>query len=446
MSDTSAPRIRAKDRDVVLQCLRSGVVPTRAQYLIQVGRAAELKALIADVERVADGGSAFRLVVGAYGSGKTFFLNLVRGVALEKRLVTLHADLTPQHRLHASGGEAQALYAQLVVNMATRNKPEGGALASVVERFVATAHDEATKRGVPTETAILERLAALRELPGGYDFASVIAAYWRGHETGDDALKGSAIRWLRGEFTTKTDARQALGVRTYVDDAAFYDQLKLLSRFVRLAGYGGLLVCLDEMVNLYKIGSGTARKANYERILGMLNDCLQGSVEGLGFILGGTPEFVMDPKKGLYSYGALESRLAENTFKRDGLVDFSGPVIRLSALSPEDLFVLLTKVRHVHALADPAKHLVPDDGLHAFMHHCQERIGEAYFRTPRSTLKAFTDLLAILEQNPGVTWQEQLGHVDIAPEGNPDLATPDDLEPADSAPRRDDDELTSLRL
>ncbi len=346
-------KIRPRDRDSILQSLRAGVVPRAGLHLVQVGRVDEVSALLTDITRVADGGSALRFVIGEYGAGKTFFLHLIRSVALEKKLVTAHVDLTPDRRFHATGGQARSLYAELMRNIATRTKPEGGALASVVERFVTTALNDARARGVSPDAAIRERLASLSELTNGYDFADVVAAYWRGHDTANETLKGDAVRWLRGEFTTKTEARAALGVRAIVDDANVYDQLKLMARFVRLAGYDGLLVCFDELVNLYKLANTQARNANYEQILRMLNDALQGSSVGLGMLFGGTPEFLMDTRRGLYSYPALQSRLAENRFATNGLVDLSGPVLRLANLSPEDFYVLLGKIRHVYAGGDP---------------------------------------------------------------------------------------------
>lgn len=408
--------IRQKDRDILIQALRAGVVPRVGQHLIQVGRVKELAALLKDVEHVADGGSTFRLVIGDYGSGKTFFLNLVRSIAMEKKLVTVHADLTPDRRLHASGGQARNLYAELVKNMSTRTRPDGGALPGVVEKFVAQARSDAAATGKTGDMVIRERLADLSEMVGGYDFAEVIAAYCRGFDESNEGLKADALRWLRGEFTTKTDARAALGVRTIVDDASVHDHLKLLARFVRLAGYAGLMVCLDEMVNLYKLANTQARNANYEQILRVLNDALQGTAEGLGFVLGGTPEFLMDGRRGLYSYAALQSRLATNTFASDGLVDFTGPVIRLAQLTPEDFFVLLHKLRHVYACGDTSKYLLPEEGLTAFMTHCANRIGEQYFRSPRTTTTAFINLLAVLEQNAEAQWQTLLGSLDVVPD------------------------------
>jgi hypothetical protein len=428
--------IRAKDRDAVIQSLRAGVVPRTGQHLVQVGRVKELEALMKDIERIVDSGSGFRVVIGEYGSGKTFFLNLVRAIALEKKLVTMYADLNPDRRLHASGGQARSLYAELTKNMATRTKPEGGALAGVVEKFVAQAKADAKASGATTEEIIRQRLEHLTEMVNGYDFADVIAAYCRGFEDGNEQLKGDAIRWLRGEFSTKTDARAALGVRTIVDDASVYDQLKLLGRFVRLAGYSGLMVCLDELVNLYKLANTQARNSNYEQILRILNDSLQGSAEGLGFVLGGTPEFLMDTRRGLYSYTALQSRLAENTFAKAGMVDYSGPVMRLASLAPEEFYVLLQKLRHVYASGDPARYLLPDAAIPIFMDHCSKRLGEAYFRTPRTTITAFINLLAVLEQNPGADWRELIGATEVKADdgGAADLAV------------EHDDELASFQL
>lgn len=423
--------IRPKDRDAVIQSLRAGVVPRTGQHLIQVGRTNEIETLIGDIDRIADGGSAFRIVTGEYGAGKTFFLNLVRTVALEKKLVVASADLNPDRRLHASGGQARSLYAEMMRNISTRTKPDGGALAGIVEKFISTAKLEAKANGLSTETVIREKLNHLTELVNGYDFANVIAAYCRGVEEGLEQLKADAIRWLRGEFTTKTDAKQALGVRSIVDDAAVYDQLKLLARFVRLAGFSGLLVNLDELVNLYKLSNTQARNANYEQILRILNDSLQGAADGLGFVLGGTPEFLLDTRRGLYSYPALQSRLAQNIFAVGGLVDFSGPVVRLSSLTPEDFYVLLQNIRHVYASGDQAKYLIPDQGIFSFMEHCSSRIGDSYFRTPRTTITSFINLLAVLEQNTGATWQDLLGEIEVLPDtdGAADVQVdPDDVD------------------
>ncbi|NJR39519.1 MAG: ATP-binding protein [Leptolyngbyaceae cyanobacterium CSU_1_4] len=422
---------------MVIQSLQAGVVPRKGQHFIQVGRVEEIKAVIRDLDRMGEGGSAIRFVIGEYGSGKTFFLSLVRSIALEKKLVTAHADLTPDRRLHATGGQARSLYAELMQNLATRTKPEGGALPSIVERFVTSAVSEGRDRNIDPEAVIRERLEHLAEMVGGYDFAEVIAAYWKGHDNGDESLKMNAIRWLRGEFTTKTDARQALGVRTIVDDANFYDQLKLFTQLIRLSGYAGLLISLDELVNLYKLANTQARKSNYEQILRILNDCLQGHSVGLGFVMGGTPDFLMDTRRGLYSYAALQSRLAENTFAVNGLVDYNNPILRLGNLSPEDLFVLLGKIRHVFAFGDRAQYLLPDEGIQGFMVHCSQRIGEAYFRTPRNTIKAFIDLLSVLEQNQQVSWKDLVVQVNIGAESNPDALVPQ---------AEDEDDLATFRL
>ncbi|MCB1328740.1 MAG: ATP-binding protein [Maritimibacter sp.] len=432
-------KLKPRERDAIVQALRAGVVPKLGLRHIQVGRAREIAELVKDVERISDGGATIRFVIGEYGSGKTFFMNLIRLVALEKGLVTMFADLAPDRRLHATGGQARGLYAEMARNLSTRTKPDGGALPSVLERFVGKARDDAEARDLPVGTVIRDRLVHFEEFTGGYDFATVVRRYWEGYEQDDDALQASALRWLRGEYSTKTEARKDLGVRTIVDDASVYDHLKLMAAFVRAAGYKGLLVGLDEMVNLYKLTSSQARNANYEQILRILNDVLQGGAEHIGFLLGGTPEFLMNTRRGVYSYEALQSRLAQNTFAREGRIDLSGPVVPLENLTPEDLFVLLANVRAV-MYQDPTS--LPDAALQAFMVHCSERIGEAYFRTPRNTVKAFVDFASVLQQNPGTAWSELLDGVEIGPDNGEDMS---DVDPSAGA-ASPDDELTTFRL
>ncbi|MCD9513910.1 ATP-binding protein [Photobacterium carnosum] len=415
-------KIRSKERDAIIQSLKSGVTPKVGIQHIQVGRVKELKALIQDIERISEGGSAFRLIIGEYGSGKTFFLSVVRSIALEKKLVTVNADLSPDRRIHASSGQARNLYSELMRNMSTRNKSDGNALTSVVEKFITEARKGAESSNKEITVVIHERLSSLSELVGGYDFAKVIEAYWLGHEQDNDDLKSHAIKWLRAEYSTKTDARKDLGVRSIITDASFYDSLKLLSLFVRQAGYQGLIVNLDELVNLYKLNSTQARTSNYEQILRMLNDCLQGSAEHLGFLLGGTPEFLLDPRKGLYSYEALQSRLAGNTFaKQAGVIDYSSPALHLASLTPEELYILLKNLRHVYASGDQSQYLVPDEALKSFLHHCSQTVGDAYFRTPRNTIKAFLDMLAVVDQNPSIVWDSLISSVSIEEEKPSDV-------------------------
>jgi len=438
-------RLRTRVRDAILQALQAGVVPRTGIQHIQVARENEIREMQKDIERIADGGSGIRFVIGDYGSGKTFFLNLVREMALSQKLVTVHCDLSSAHRLYSTGGQAQALYSELMRNMSTRSSPDGGALPGLVEVFVAKALAEAESNSVDVNSVIADRVASLSELVGGYDFGAVVAAYWRGHDTGNDELKASAIRWLRGEFSTKIEARQALGVRTIVSDDSFYDRLKLIARFCRLAGFEGLLVCLDEMVSIYMLQNAQARRGNYGQLLRIVNDSIQGISRGIGFLAAGTPEFLQDPRRGVYSHEALSSRLVENTFAVGELVDHSGPVIRLQSLTPEDLFVLLEKVRDVYASGREEPVAVTGKVIEAFMNHCMNRIGEAYFRTPRTTIMAFVDLLAVLEQNPHVSWQTILTGVDVHADSGGDPVAGEEIG-VDGEEEAVEDDLTRFRL
>jgi hypothetical protein len=415
--------IKRRERDAILQSLQAGLVPRLGLHLIQVGRKQEVEAMLADLERIGQGGAAFRIVVGRFGSGKSFFMNLVRNLALQKRMVVVQADMSMGRRLQASGGEARALYSELVKNLAIKNKPDGGALRNLCEGWISTLQYEVTQSGGTQEDVkkrIFEDLKSLQDHVGGFEFTEVLAKYYEGYISGNDALQSAALRWLRAEYTTKTEARQDLGVRRIIDDENFYDSLKLLAAFSIKAGHAGLLVNIDEMVVLsHRMPSARARQTNYESLLTILNDCLQGSVRGLGFMMAGTDECLEDKRRGLYSYEALRSRLAENRLAGDGVVDFSGPVVRLQNLAPEELLVLLQNVRNVHAYGDPTKYIVPDDALVAVLKKASETLGAQYYKTPRDIVRSFVGLLNVLEQNPNRKWQEFLNQDLVKPPEKP---------------------------
>ena len=452
--------IRPRERSAIIQSLRAGVTPRIGLEYIQVGRVNEVKALIEDLDNIEQGGSAFRIIIGDFGAGKSFFLQLIRYIALEKGMVVINADMSPDRRLFASNGQARNLYKELARNLATRAHPEGNAMIPLVEKFITEQRRIADAEGKDVERVIKDKLNSLSELVDGYDFAQVIATYWKAYNEGNEDLKNNVIRYLRGEYTSRADARRDLGVRAIVEDNNVYDHIKLLARFVTQAGYKGLLVNLDEVVNLYKLPSQRARSSNYEQVLRILNDCLQGSAESLGFLLGGTPEFLMDQRKGLYSYEALHSRLAENTFAQiANVVDYHSPILMLQNLSPEEIYVLVCNIRNVFAGGNKDKYILPDEALKAFLEHCSKNIGDAYFRTPRNTIKAFVDLLSIVEQNPDLSWQSLIGNIKIDSETDNSLVTiadddkltetvikKEDDNSSKADDNADDDELTSFTL
>lgn len=433
--------IRPRERSAIIQSLRAGVTPRIGLEYIQVGRVNEVKALIEDLDNIEQGGSAFRIIIGDFGAGKSFFLQLIRYIALEKGMVVINADMSPDRRLFASNGQARNLYKELARNLATRAHPEGNAMIPLVEKFITEQRRIADAEGKDVERVIKDKLNSLSELVDGYDFAQVIATYWKAYNEGNEDLKNNVIRYLRGEYTSRADARRDLGVRAIVEDNNVYDHIKLLARFVTQAGYKGLLVNLDEVVNLYKLPSQRARSSNYEQVLRILNDCLQGSAESLGFLLGGTPEFLMDQRKGLYSYEALHSRLAENTFAQiANVVDYHSPILMLQNLSPEEIYVLLCNIRNVFAGGNKDKYILPDEALKAFLEHCSKNIGDAYFRTPRNTIKAFVDLLSIVEQNPDLSWQSLIGNIKIDSETDNSLVTiADDDKLTETVIKKEDD-------
>lgn len=445
-------KLKQREREAIIQSLSTGVVPRIGLEHIQVGRKNEVSAILSDLEKIQNGGSTVRFIIGRYGSGKSFFLNLCRIVALEKKFVVAQADISLERRLYSSDNQARALYTELVHNFAVRAKPEGGALRGLVERWISDLDQRLRNEGRNNEEILQQipvELKCLQDYVSGYDFATVLGKYFEGYLQGNDALMTSAIRWLSGEYSTKTEARQDLGVRTIIADENYYDYLKLWGRFVRMAGYSGLLVNLDELSVLsHRLNNTQARNLNYEKLLNIVNDCNQGNVSGIGFIFAGTDECLKDQRRGLVSYGALKSRLEQKSeFNIAGLKDFSNPVIELENLSKEDTYVLLYNIRNVFAYDDPAKYLLPDQGIEGFLQHCQKTLGADFFLTPRDIIRSYVRMLSILEQNPGTSWEVLLNAIPVEKTDDPSNAD-EKQETGSQTPgiQKPDDELTSLRL
>lgn len=399
----------------IFQSLAAGVVPRTGLEHIAVGRKEETNALLSDLDDVvAEGGATFRLILGRYGSGKSFLGQLVRNYALQRNFVVADADLSPDRRLTGSKGEGLNLYRELLNNMATRTRPDGNAFAALLERWISDIQSEVMQQsGIsPSDpgfaTAVEKRIRTtidqMEGLVHGFDFATVISAYWRGHLTANDQLQGVALRWLRGEYTLKTEAREALGVRVIIDDAAWYDYIKLLANFVRDIGYQGLVIFLDEAVNLYKISHTASRTNNYERLLTIFNDTLQGKAAHLAIIMGTTPQMVEDGKRGLFSYDALRTRLEESRYARGGLRDLSSPMIRLDVLSATEIFVLLQRLRELHGIHHKYEPAINDQQIQAFMTEILTRLGTDQMLTPREVVRDFVTLLNLLYQNPTLSF------------------------------------------
>ena len=390
---------------VLINSLKGGVVPRVGLPYITVGREAEIGALLRDLDIVADGGASFRFVVGRYGSGKSFLLQTIRNHAMGKNFVVADADLSPERRLQGSKGQGLATYRELVRNLSTRTRPEGGALTLVLDRWISGVQAAVAADGIlpddPNFASEVERriyvvIGDLREMVHGFDFAKLLAEYYRAHVEGDDETKAYVTKWFRGEYRTKTEARQELGITTIISDEDWYDYVKLLARFLVGAGYAGLVVLVDELVNLYKIPNAISRQYNYETILAMYNDAMQGRAQHLGIIMGGTPQAIEDRRRGLYSYEALRSRLTQGRFGREGMLDLLAPVIRLQPLTHEELFVLIEKLADIHADLFGYTRSLTEDDLAEFLQLELGRVGAQSHITPREVIRDFIEMLDIM--------------------------------------------------
>ena len=419
MTQTRIPR---RISTAIMNSLSAGVVPRVGLEYINVGRKDEIGALLEDLENVAEGGAAFRFVVGRFGSGKTFMLQLLRNQALKLGYVVADADLSPERRLTGTNQAGLNSYRELMRNLSTKTRQEGGALPTILERWISAIQSEVVAAGELTpddpgfSSAVRGKIfAVIDQMEGmvhGFDFARVIAAYWDGYVSQNEALQDAALRWLRGEFSTKTEAREALGVRVIIGDDDWYDYIKLMAQFMAQIGYKGLVVLIDEAVNLYKISHSVSRNNNYEKLLTMFNDTMQGKAEHLYIVMGGTPLFVEDTRRGLFSYEALATRLAASRFKQKGLKDVSGPVIRLEMLGHDELFVMLRRLLAVYIAQHKHDPQLPDEALQHFLQVVLNRLGADEMLTPREVVRDFVHVLSLLRQNPDKDFADLVGQQD----------------------------------
>ena len=411
-------KIPRRIAQTLINSLKGGVVPRVGLPYITVGRKAEIDALLRDVDIIADGGASFRFIVGRYGSGKSFLLQTIRNYVMAKNFVVVDADLSPERRLQGTRGQGLATYKELIRNMSTKTRPEGGALSLILDRWISSVQQEAAEAAdlsvtdpalaAEAEKRISAVIGSLSEMVHGFDFARLLTLYYRASLSGDDEAKGKVLKWFRGEYATKTEARQELGVSIIITDDDWYEYLKLFACFLQQAGYAGMLVLIDELVNIYKIPNAITRQYNYEKILTMYNDTMQGKARHLGVILCGTPQCMEDPRRGVYSYEALRSRLAEGRFSGQHK-DLLSPVIRLQPLTPEEMLILVEKLAGIHAELYEYVQIVQQQDMADFIEIEFGRIGADEHITPREVIRDFIEVLDIVYQNPEIKVRELLG-------------------------------------
>ena len=425
------PRVPKRIAAVIINSLKGGVVPRIGLPYITVGREREIEALLHDLALVADGGASFRFLVGRYGAGKSFLLQTIRTHAMGRDFVVADADLSPERRLQGNQGQGLATYKELIRNLSTKTRPEGGALPLVLERWARNLADGASDPMVPLKAS----LAPIRELVHGFDFCRVLEAYYAAYLEGDEERQALCAKWLRGEYRTKTESKSELGINACVGDDDWYEYLKLFAQFLVGAGYQGLIVLVDELVNLYKIPNSITRQYNYEKILTMYNDTLQGKAHHLGIIMGGTPQSIEDRRRGVFSYEALRSRLAQGRFAGEGMTDMLAPVIHLNPLTHEELLVLTEKLADIHAGYFGYERRLQTSDLADFLTVEFGRVGADSHLTPREVIRDFIELLDILYQNPSADVSALLRSGDYAVSGAAGGAADGAGKAADVAPQ-----------
>lgn len=410
-------QVPARIANILINALKGGVVPRAGLEYITVGRAREISAILHDIDMIEEGGASFRFIVGKYGSGKSFLLQTIRNHAAARGFAVVDADLSPERRFAGTRGQGLATYKELIQNLSNKAKPDGGALPLILEKWISgiqmtvktTTALEGAEFEAEVERQIYEVAGSLEGMVNGFEFARAVALYWKAYKEDDAALKSNVLRWFRGEYPSRKEAREDLGINFIVNDETWYDFLKLFAAFLAGAGYKGLLVIIDELVNIFKIPNSITRANNYEKILTMYNDVLQGKARHIGFLMGGTPQCIEDKYKGVFSYEALRSRLAEGHFAAGEVRDFSAPIIRLQMLNQEEMYVLVEKLRDIHGGLYKYEPVLTHEDLVYFLTVEYNRVGAESHITPREIIRDFIELVNILHQNPEKSVAEILG-------------------------------------
>ena len=403
--------------NVLMNALKGGVVPRTGLEYITVGRTQEIAAILHDIEMIEEGSASFRFIVGKYGSGKSFLLQTIRNYATAKGFAVVDADLSPERRFAGTKGQGLATYKELIQNLSTKSKPDGGALPLVLEKWISGIQmeikAESDVSGEEFDKLVERRIFAvagsLEGMVNGFEFAKAVVLYWKAYKEDDSTMKSNVLKWFRGEYATRKEAKEDLGINFIVTDETWYDFLKLFATFLVGAGYKGMLVVIDELVNIFKIPNSITRANNYEKILTMYNDVLQGKAKHIGFLMGGTPQCIEDKYKGVFSYEALRSRLAEGHFATADMKDMSAPIIRLQMLSQEEMYILIEKLLNIHAQLYHYEPAMTQEDLVYFLTVEYNRVGAETHITPREIIRDFIELLNILHQNPQKTIAEILG-------------------------------------
>jgi len=410
-------KVPSRIASILINSLKGGVVPRVGLEYVTVGRAHEISAILHDIDLISDGGASFRFIVGKYGSGKSFLLQTIRNYATAKGFAVVDADLSPERRFAGTKGQGLATYKELIQNLSTKSKLDGGALPLVLEKWISgiqtAVKTELDLEGEDFSKEVEKRIFALtNQLEGmvnGFEFAKAVALYWKAYQEDDATLKSNVLRWFRGEYPTRREAQADLGINFIVTDETWYDFLKIFAMFLVGAGYKGLLVIVDELVNIFKIPHSISRNNNYEKILTMYNDVLQGKAQHIGFLMGGTPQCIEDKYRGVFSYEALRSRLAEGHFATADIKDLSAPIIRLLMLTQEEMYVLVEKLQNIHAGLFNYTPMLTHEDLLYFLTVEYNRVGAATHITPREIIRDFIELINILHQNPQKTVADILG-------------------------------------
>lgn len=408
-------RINPKEADNIIKALEAGVVPRRGIQHLLVGRHKEVEEVILILDNIKQGESDIRFWVGDFGSGKSFMMRTIESLAVQKNFAVSTIDLTPTRRFYASDGKAQSLYNEIVDNIIIQTSQDGNAIKTIIEEWINSIITSVSERDkIPAsqllvkenkgiiEKEILNITSSFKSVGLSYELGQAISKYYEGLMEDNQVLKLKALRWIRGDISTKTESKNELGIKRIINDDNWYEAIKNLAELFSDIGYSGFVINFDEAVNLYKLPMSQTRERNYEKILNIFNECKSNTARGLFVNFGATRKTIFDERRGMSSYGALKGRLGNESSLDSKLINTNKTVLPLKPLTTEEIYTLLENLKNIYNIHYRLDIDMTMENIKLYMEEQLNRPGALEFLTPRAVIKDFLEILDMIRQNPDV--------------------------------------------
>lgn len=336
----------------IIDSLRNGTVPAEGTENIAVGIDEELTEIQDQIERTREDKSAFKFIIGDYGSGKTFFSTSVREMAYDKKFVVSSVVISQETPLH----KFEELYRKIMEGMRTSENKKIPAFNFILEEWLLNIEDkvieiegldpyeDSKKFQIEMNKRINEELMIVGSIAAS--FANAIRAFYKAKYEGDTVLAQGAVAWLKGD-NVRAELKSKLGVIGTITRENSFEFFRALLQMIKTAGYEGLMIILDEVETVQKLVRKDMRSAAYENLRFFIDESDRNSFPSCFFLYTGTTD-LMESEKGFKSLEPLYQRIKVEREKGDKFKNLRQPVMFLDGLNRDRLYEVACRVRNIH--------------------------------------------------------------------------------------------------